>query len=187
VSALLGSPIPAIVERDFLPYNTWNPNHRYINADSSLSSSDESSSDEEVTQPETETNEIIDLDEFVPVSVSSISSSESEQSVEVVDRNFAPNIRVDSRIQAAQRTNGGPIVIHDCPECNFFAFNKPDLDTHIYAVHEFPKKNVGIERKEENKFRIQPKFKRQVGYQVLKPRNMKWTNESVKNNRYPIR
>ena len=192
VSALLGTTLPApVVERDFLPDNVSNPNHRYIFADSSMSSSSESTSEEEEEEmeisgkSEVKRTEIIDLDDFVPpVSVSSVSSSDLDRLSSNVG-NAGPNARVDPRLEAAKKTTNDPITIHECPECVYFAFSKLDLDTHVYAIHEFPKKNTGVEKKEENKFRILPKFKKQVGYQVLRPRNMQWTAaDSVKNNRY---
>jgi len=188
VGMLLGS---TVTPRNFLPDDVIvNPVHTYINADSITSSSDSMSDEEddeeveEIEKPESSKNDIIDLDDFVPVSVSSNSSTDSEGFL-AEEGNGRPNVRVDPRIQAAaNKTKGGPIVIHDCPECNYFAFSKSDLDTHHYAIHEFPKKNVGNVQKEEDKFRILPKFKKQIGYQVFRPRNMQWTAESARYNRY---
>ena len=168
---------PTIVERrDFVPEEVpANPYHRYINADSSFSSSDTSSEEEGEDEDdivveeesrsirEKEEEKVIDVDNFATSSASSVDSERLTSTFS----NTRSNEKVRGNLEGgAGSKSKGPIVIHECEECNYFAFSKGDLDTHYYAIHNYQKKNRGFERKNDNKFRIGRKFKKQVGYQV---------------------
>jgi hypothetical protein len=162
--------------RDHSALDRFNSNHRYSEADTiSDSSSMDSGSgwdvaDDSDVQVIGET-----VGKKVPVEIetthapssssSSASSVDSDQLVKYASSggaNSQPVIRMDPRL-----TQTGPITIHECEECNYFAFNKNDLATHYYAIHKFPRgQNRSDSEDYSNKFKIPRKFKNQVGYQV---------------------
>jgi len=165
--------------RDHSALDRFNPNHRHINADDESEDSFSSSeNDWEGLESDVEVigENVIEVD-AESSSSSSASSVDSEQLSKFA--NSQPVIRMDPRI-ADSKQSTGPITIHDCEECNYFAFNKNDLATHYYAIHRYPRKGQmdGVDEY-LNKFKIPRKFKNQVGYQVPLAEKRKPVNVSA--------
>lgn len=175
VNALVGN---SSGEKNFLPEETVVvPNNTYINADSTTSNDDDNTIDEEDDKEIDVVTDVVDLDTFAPPS----SESSFEDTQHFIG--FMQVMGSDEAVggQQAADQDEGPIVLHDCTECDYFAFNKSDLETHYYAIHDFPAKFTGEEQKEVNKFKIANKFKNQQGYQVVNQRNDRMSLPDVRN------
>lgn len=93
------------------------------------------SEDDAVSEASSESETV----EFIP-SVLEIQDSEYESSVdsERLISLFA-NQRSDSSVRLARKP-ATPVNILECDECNYFSFNKSDLQNHYYAVHGFARR-----------------------------------------------